>query len=848
MLALVPLTAAAQDLLSTDSTPCVSATGAIRSIKTYEVAIRSSSTSSITLFDKNGQAMLPTVNGVPQTNPTVTIPARTGTSANDCSAFIDFSSDNRIDPAFTIINYPGSSTAEYTMRIYHALQYSYLLYSGAGTSATTCASQLGEVVNSFFCPNYGTSSGNADYFVDLQANVRVSTDQMWFTGGSAAHFVDEAYTGNDWIWPYHAETICEFTYCDNTGTYWTTHSPFLLMPVDGIVTIGQPLTKRVSQPFTLPSGGTYNWTEDWLTLAFAPGANLGISSQNFQATGLTFTASSAAQGWGGIRFNSGSGGTIASSIIERVRAYGGPAVLITSASPTILNTQIRDSPCCGVNGISVTGSAASPLLQGNIITRMSQGGVTVDNYAHPRLVRNVIQNNTGDGIAAGFQSAPFLAPDAPNGDRFGNDIIGNSVGVSATSSAYVNYSWYYYTSGFHNDGYNNVVSNRSNGNVATGSSAVAAGNSSSQRRNGFYFNAQGSSAGRDAVASGTGSRAYVTCNYWGPGSAPPFRTAATSGGVLYNTSYLAEDPRQNPFAPCLPIGGAARAAPTAQTSDTSRLTVLADAASMERPAEVLAALKDVLAAGGPLVAPALAEVGRLAMRRDAPPEATRILESYADGRAASARTAALAALVGVRGASGDGAGSLRAAEALVATGNPDAMLFGQTARVYLLTDAGRSGEAAEALAAVEALAPGSREGAMARSHLGFAAAEAMALDAAGHAPDGAARSAAPAAASRTAGGEEEIAPELAMGAARPNPTTGRAIVPLSLPEAAHVRLSLYDVLGREAAVLVDGRLDAGRHGVALQADGLAPGVYVLRAVVSADAGTVALTGRVTVAR
>ena len=677
----------------------------------------------------------------------------------------------------------------------------------------------------------------------------VDTDFSLSNGTLNVHTNDSSISGNintylgatGWTLPYDRVALCALTTCAGNG-------PASQFFSAGVQTEPYNGGKRLVPTFAfkgsvapLTSWGAQNWNVSGLTLRFLSGKILTVAG-TLSATGTTFTAVDASQGWGGMRFDSGSGGTIASSIIERVRAYGGPALTITGASPTIFNTEIRDSPCCGVSGVSITGSTASPTLEGNTISGMSQGGVVVQSYAQPHLIRNIIRNNTGDGISAGFQTGPFLAPAASTGGRTGNDIVSNGgVGVFATSSAYVNYSWYYYSvNGYHNDGYNLVASNVSNGNVATGNAAVAAGNSGNQRRNGFYFNAQGSSTGKDATASGSGSRAYVTCNYWGPGSSPPFRTSATSGGVLYNTSYLAQDPRVNPFAPCLPIGGAARAAPTAQTSDAARLAVLADATSVENPAEALAALTDVLASGGPLVAPALAEVGWLARRSGAPAEATRVLESYAAGTDPVARTAALAALVGVRGASGDDAGSLRAADALVATDDPEAVLYGQVARVYLLTESGRSSEAAEALAAVEALAPGSRESVMARSSLGLTTADAVQISVA--------RSTTPVAASRGVESGDDAVTELSMGTARPNPTSGRAIVPLSLPAASHVRLSLYDVLGREAAVLVDGQLAAGRHGVALETRDLAPGVYVLRGVVETDAGVVALAGRVTVAR
>jgi subtilisin family serine protease len=51
----------------------------------------------------------------------------------------------------------------------------------------------------------------------------------------------------------------------------------------------------------------------------------------------------------------------------------------------------------------------------------------------------------------------------------------------------------------------------------------------------------------------------------------------------------------------------------------------------------------------------------------------------------------------------------------------------------------------------------------------------------------------------------------ALGRVMPTPTSGAATVSYSLPRDAEVRLSLFDVQGREVAVLADGRIEAGDH-------------------------------------
>ena len=72
------------------------------------------------------------------------------------------------------------------------------------------------------------------------------------------------------------------------------------------------------------------------------------------------------------------------------------------------------------------------------------------------------------------------------------------------------------------------------------------------------------------------------------------------------------------------------------------------------------------------------------------------------------------------------------------------------------------------------------------------------------------------------------AERLRLHAPYPNPSAGRTLVRFELPEAAAVRLAVYDVQGREVAVLAEGPRSAGRHTAAFDGGGLAAGVYVCR--------------------
>jgi hypothetical protein len=94
----------------------------------------------------------------------------------------------------------------------------------------------------------------------------------------------------------------------------------------------------------------------------------------------------------------------------------------------------------------------------------------------------------------------------------------------------------------------------------------------------------------------------------------------------------------------------------------------------------------------------------------------------------------------------------------------------------------------------------------------------------------------------TDGGAPGLATALAPTA--PNPTGGAATVRFTLAQAGPVRVAVYDVLGREVAVLVDADRPAGPHAVRLDASRLAAGTYVVR-LVAADA---VVARRLTVAR
>ncbi len=73
----------------------------------------------------------------------------------------------------------------------------------------------------------------------------------------------------------------------------------------------------------------------------------------------------------------------------------------------------------------------------------------------------------------------------------------------------------------------------------------------------------------------------------------------------------------------------------------------------------------------------------------------------------------------------------------------------------------------------------------------------------------------------------------------PNPFRQRATIEYRVPVPGHVRLTVYDVLGRELAVLVDERQSAGSHSANLNASSWPSGVYLYRL----EVGNQVATGR-----
>jgi hypothetical protein len=70
--------------------------------------------------------------------------------------------------------------------------------------------------------------------------------------------------------------------------------------------------------------------------------------------------------------------------------------------------------------------------------------------------------------------------------------------------------------------------------------------------------------------------------------------------------------------------------------------------------------------------------------------------------------------------------------------------------------------------------------------------------------------------------------EMLVSRVYPNPFNSSATIEYSLPEAGHIKIDIYDLLGRQVQTLVDDYKQAGVHTVTFDASHLSSGIYFYR--------------------
>lgn len=92
--------------------------------------------------------------------------------------------------------------------------------------------------------------------------------------------------------------------------------------------------------------------------------------------------------------------------------------------------------------------------------------------------------------------------------------------------------------------------------------------------------------------------------------------------------------------------------------------------------------------------------------------------------------------------------------------------------------------------------------------------------------------------------ESSEVPTMYSVSAYPNPFNPTTQIRFSIPESGSVQLSVYDILGREVAIIMNGILTAGEHQATFDATNLSSGVYLY----TLRAGNTVLTGKLLLVR
>ncbi|MEM6785672.1 MAG: M43 family zinc metalloprotease [Bacteroidota bacterium] len=613
------------------------------------------------------------------------------------------------------------------------------------------------------------------------------------------------------------------------------HRPTLLNNYSNFLNTGEWVI-YLDEDLVIDDNQTYSFFD--VEIRSDPGVRIVVdgtlNADNTAAPGsMTFTAADQAQGWGGIRFEPGSGGVLKNGIVDRVLGYGGAAITINDASPTLRNMLIQNDLGVGLDGIYIWGSQSDPLIAESEIRAMAGDGIVVSANAEATLDRNLISNSGSNGVLLGFGANVLLTENTIIGS---GQSLGSGDGIDAVAGAIGTLAPYYYLG----DGYNTIDGSAGRGLYARSNGRIYAGNSAWGRFN---------TISDDVVrASGGGSIVQASADYWdrngdGNGGDLPW-TIQKSGGVVTADSYCLDEPVVG--------SGCTLNSQSSRTSLPSPARLAYDNATLEAAqGDFNAAVRNLaetirLEPGTPLAAAAFGEVVRLVatlpdeerggmvaevlpvLRREATHPSHRRWAGHALARVLLMEgytTEAVAVAKRVRetsvGAAGAGARLSEADEARLAD---DALLF------HALLEAEAYEEAETVLAAMRSYAEGELETDLAAQDLAATI-------------DGPTLGEGNRANAQAKSGVAETTPVTSI---YPNPFSEGASVPVRLAEEVHLRVAVYDVLGRQIALVHDGVLAAGDHLLALDGARLASGVYVVRARVGG--GATIHTQRVTVLR
>lgn len=611
------------------------------------------------------------------------------------------------------------------------------------------------------------------------------------------------------------------------------------------LTVDSPSATTFSGNLVVEAGGTLD-LKPGTRLQFAAGKGV-IVHGTLLAAGATLNAVSPGAGWSGISVQSGGSAYLtAGTIVERVGTptmYGSGAVRVFGGALIVDASRIENPAGLGsLFGVYASGPSSNVLIKNlSFVLDYPLGGLYAASSAFVQAWGSTVSSG-GQGLQA--SSATIWSSDltVTNNGAWGA-ISGNNGFISFSSPL----------SGQPTvTGQNTEMNANVTGDLYASNGTYTGGSSISYRRNSF------TSAGTQASLNGESS-AVLEANWWGQTTGPDLArvtvgskssfdycpwVTAPAGPLTTERCIAAEDTRsasapdgvasfgQGEEEEVDPLDPALTALDVADAADVfDEVTAVLDSLDATSPDSVLV-LRSV-----PIVVAALR------------------FESLPEGHALLDRLTATGA--GVRTASGN-YGSALAARTLALAAFGRSYEEGRAAAQALTADA-RTAPSGYGLLALAAIADDNTDAALTAME---AAEQALTPH---HAPDDVefvgsvradlaaatgARGAGPAA----PGSSQDMPAEVSVGQlatlslARPNPTGGATVLTLSLAGPATLNAAVFDGLGRRVVVLATGTRPTGTHELRFEAGAWPSGVYVVRAVVSADGQTETLTRRVVVTR
>ena len=555
--------------------------------------------------------------------------------------------------------------------------------------------------------------------------------------------------------------------------------------------------------FDVEAGETWNFEP--VTVAAPDGLGLGAYG-SLNAIGTTFTEAVPGQGWDGLRYHAGSSGILNSVTVERTGGglsgkYGSAGVVAQDATVTLNACSLIEN---AGHGLSAIGSGATVSLTDCDVLENAGSGVAFFDQASGSLQSSTLGKNGEAGLlAASYASVDF--------------------GTGA-------------------DGCNTVSRNLEEGIRAISGADIDAGGATQIGGEDYFDHNRFLGNGTYDASAGSGSLIWAERNWWGTTGTPNLPPLGYNN--IFYTPQLQSDPgvgcsgsRPAQFASLSAALGEGTSA--SRGDDTSHdLLRAARAAWMAGDFAGATALLWEVVDEDPedeFAHVALAQsVGllRAALEAEAVPAGMLgALADYAEEGPEALQPWALRALTAAHDMLGDDDAALSTAGTLI-TAHPgnEHERAGRLAAFHVHLGAGDAASAEAALAPAVAQWPEDVEVQAAAWLIGLPVGEASRGEGNG--------------VIAKAGGEEALKSEsgatpreLALGAAYPNPFVGEATLELSLPDAAEVRVAVYDVLGRQVGVLADGMREAGLHALRLDGSRLATGTYLVVAAVEVAGST-----------